>query len=261
MRCDLTDHVERQVYFIGLYEPVESLLLTRLLKPGMTVIDGGANVGQHTLTAAKAVSAGGAVHSFEPIPATFDKLRGNIELSRLTNVHANRSALWNETTTVQLGLPATTVHNAGTFGIKMGESVSEVEANAISLDEYARAHDIGQVDLVKLDVEGAELAALQGMRGLLQRDHPAILIEICRKTAARLGYDVQDIWELLVGDLGYKGWAVGPSGGGDAAGILADLTNITQQNVLFYDERRMGPPSMPNLKDILRWAWSKTRNS
>ena len=80
MRCDLTDHVERQVYFIGLYEPVESLLLTRLLKPGMTVIDGGANVGQHTLTAAKAVSTGGAVHSFEPVPATFDKLRGNIEL-------------------------------------------------------------------------------------------------------------------------------------------------------------------------------------
>ncbi len=259
MRCDLTDHVERQVYFIGLYEPVESLLLTRLLKPGMTVIDGGANIGQHTLTAAKAVSTGGAVHSFEPIPTTFDKLRGNIELSRLTNVHANRSALWNETTTVRLGLPATTTHNAGTFGIDMGDSVSEVEADATSLDEYVRDHDIDNVDLVKLDVEGAELAALQGMRRVLRRDHPALLVEICRKTAARLGYDVQDIWELLVDDLGYRGWAVGPWE--DGAGTLADLKGITQQNVLFYDEGRMSPPAMPNLKAILEWVWSSTRDS
>ena len=174
-------------------------------------------------------------------------------------MHTNRAALWHETTTVRLGLAATKGDNAGAFGIDMGESVSEVEANAISLDEYIRDHDIDHVDFVKLDVEGAELAALQGMRRVLRRDHPALLSEICQETAARLGYDVQDIWELLVDDLGYKGWAVGPWE--DAAGTLADLKGITQQNVLFYDGRRMRPPSMPNLKDILKWAWSNTRNS
>ncbi len=253
VKCNLTDHVERQIYFIGLYEPIEALVLTRLLKPGMTIVDGGANVGQHTVLAANAVSPSGAVHSFEPVPATYAKLCRNIDLNQFENVHANQTALWDETTTVRLGLTANQIDNAGAFGIEMVDSVAEIEAKATTLDDYVRTHGVSDIAFIKLDVEGAELPALQGMRHVLESDRPALLIEICRDTATRLGYDVQDIWELLVGQMRYRGWAVGPWD--TAAGALGDLRNVIQQNVLFYDRDRMEPPEMPtNLKSILSWA-------
>src|SRR5438445_13396629 len=52
MTCDLADQIQRQIYFVGAYEPIEVYLLRYLLRPGMVVIDAGANVGQHTLIAA-----------------------------------------------------------------------------------------------------------------------------------------------------------------------------------------------------------------
>ena len=69
MHCDLRQHVDRHIYYLGAYEPVESYLFTRLLQPGMTVIDAGANIGQYTLLAATAVGSRGTVHCFEPVPA------------------------------------------------------------------------------------------------------------------------------------------------------------------------------------------------
>ena len=57
MSCDLRDHVQRQIYFQGCYEPVEAYLFCKLIKPGMTVIDAGANVGQYTLLASTSVGA------------------------------------------------------------------------------------------------------------------------------------------------------------------------------------------------------------
>jgi FkbM family methyltransferase len=253
MLCDLRDHVERQVYFMGLYEPIEVFVLLRLLRPGMTMIDGGANVGQFTILAADAVSPGGAVHSFEPVPTTFGKLQRNVEINAFSNVHTNNAALWREPTTLRLGLAADKADNAGAFGIDMVDAVAEVETRATSLDGYAEAHEIPHVDFIKLDVEGAELQALHGMDHVLERDHPTLLVEICRKTAARLGYDVQEIWDLLVDGMGYRGWAVGLWT--ESEGALTGLRDVTQQNVLFYHEQSPGPPEMPSdLKTILRWA-------
>ena len=253
MLCDLRDHVERQVYFIGLYEPIEVFVLMRLLRPGMTMIDGGANVGQFTIMASDAVSPSGAVHSFEPVPSTFSKLRRNVEINRLQNVHTNQVALWYERATLRLGLARNNLDNAGAFGVDIVDAVSEVDTKATRLDEYAEAHQIPTIDFIKLDVEGAELQAMQGMSRVLERDHPTLLVEICRKTATRLGYDVQEIWKLLVDDMGYRGWAVGLWT--ESAGALSDLRSVTQQNVLFYHDGRMGPPEMPSdLKSILCWA-------
>jgi len=255
MLCDLRDHVERQIYFIGAYEPEVVFLLTRLLRPGMVMVDGGANVGQHSLIAAKAVAPRGVVYSFEPVPNTFNKLRRNVGINDLDNVQTEPAALWKECATVSLGLAAAAAGNAGAFGIEVVDAISQVEAAATTLDSFVetRGGDIPSINLVKLDVEGAELPALQGMLATIERDRPSLLVEICRETTARLGYDVQAIWDLLVGSFGYDAWAVGTWT--ESTGRLHDLRNVEQQNVLFYDRRVVTIPVMPsNLKSLLCWV-------
>src|SRR5262245_29727177 len=74
MQCDLRDSIQRAIYFFGAFEPLDSYLFLKLVRPGMTVIDAGANVGQYTLLASQAVGSEGHVYSFEPIPAIFDVL-------------------------------------------------------------------------------------------------------------------------------------------------------------------------------------------
>ena len=140
------------------------------------------------------------------------------------------------------------------------DPVSLVEAPAITLDSFAKTNRIHHIDFVKLDVEGAELASLQGMRATLERDRPSILVEICKETARRLGYDVQAIWDFLVGEFGFDAWAVGTWD--ESAGRLQDLRNIEQQNVLFYDGSTVSIPKMPHdLKALLRWVRTRAVNS
>jgi len=71
--CDLTEHIQRQIYFLGVFEPVESFLFTRLLKPGNVVADVGANIGMYAVTLAMAIGGEGRVLAFEPVPRTADR--------------------------------------------------------------------------------------------------------------------------------------------------------------------------------------------
>jgi len=254
MACDLTDHVERHIYFLGQYEPVEAFLLTRLLKPGMTVVDGGANVGAHTLMAATAVGPDGAVHAFEPVPRTADRLEAHVSDSGLDNVTVNRAALWSEPDTVTLSLPPDNLDNAGAFSLRGGDSASAVRAPALRLDDYVEERALSQVDLVKLDLEGAELPALRGMPRVLERMRPLLLVEICQATCRRFGYEPGAIWELLAG-LGYRGYAIGESSA--ASGEIAGLEGIEQQNVVFYCGAQPDALALEwDLKSVLKWARS-----
>ena len=79
MDCDLRDHVQRQIYFYGAYEPIDSYLFCSMLEQGMTVIDAGANMGFYSLMAASVVKLGGKVFAFEPIPTNFEKLQRHID--------------------------------------------------------------------------------------------------------------------------------------------------------------------------------------
>lgn len=253
LTCDLSDHVERQVFFIGIYEPIEAYLLARLVEPGMTVIDGGANVGVHTIIMSVSAGSAGSVHSFEPVPATFRKLSSHIAQNRLTNVTVNRAALWHDASTVRLGLPAEKIGNAGAYGVGVIDVDNVVEAPAVRLDDYIAGNGIRRLNLIKLDLEGAELPALEGMSVVLERDRPILMVEVCEATCARLGYDPQEIWELLCQRFGYRGWGIGQSR--DTSHHLNGLRGIVQQNILFFTGDLPAAVDVPwDLKSVLRWA-------
>jgi FkbM family methyltransferase len=230
--CDLREFIQRQVYFMGAFEPVESYLFNRLLRPGMTVIDAGANIGQYTLLGATAVGSAGSVHSFEPVPDTFAHLQVHISVNRLTNVKLNPTALWHEDSTVMLSLPPETADNAGSWTITAAESqTSTIAVEAISLDTYAARRRMARVDVIKMDIQGAEPFALAGARDLLTRWHPTLLMEIHRPSLAALGSSPEALWEEL-SSLGYRAWRIRPSL--KNSGPVPNLNGVEFENVFFH---------------------------
>lgn len=259
MECDLKEQVERLIYFLGAYEPVESYLMTKLLRPGMVVVDAGANVGQYSLLAATAVGPQGSVHAFEPVPATFDRLASHVCANQSSNVSVNRAALWHETATLQLAQTPEMAHNAGAFSVGIFNPKTTVDALAMRLDDYLAERSIESVDFIKLDVEGAELSALRGMSGLLERCRPLLMMEICRYTCERLGYHPHDLWELLSGRYGYRAWLIGDSP--MTCRPLDSLEGVEQQNVLFHvDDLSPVLTQGWSLKSCLHWARTRGRS-
>jgi len=232
INCDLTEYVQRQIYFLGVFEPVESFLFTRLLRPGDVVADVGANVGQYTLLAATAVGPAGAVHSFEPVPSTYATLLENISRNKLSNVSANRAALWHQPATIALGRAPEMIGNLGSFSIGFADMQSGVvEAPAWTLDEYAARNGVSRIDLIKMDIQGAEPFALRGGRRIVEQSRPILLMEVQRSSLELLGSSPEALWDELKA-LGYRAWRIGVSL--RTSGPQANLDGVEFANFLFH---------------------------
>jgi FkbM family methyltransferase len=254
VECDLRDHVQRQIYFQGVYEPVEAYVFTRLLRLGSVVIDAGANVGQYTLLAASVVGPSGEVHSFEPVPRSFDRLQRNVEANRVANARLNRVALWSEATELHFGL-ATEEVNDGSYSVGSADHslVPVASAPALRMDDYARGNGIRQVDLIKMDIEGAEAAALQGMKDVIARDHPPILLEVNREACNRMNYDPEVFWTLLCERFGYSAWQIGLSAAHWRR--LPSAEGVDRANVLFVKgELPESVTSGWDVRTCIRWG-------
>src|SRR6266566_5691879 len=178
LQVDLTDVAHFCAYWSGHYEPDTERVFCEWLRPGDLVIDGGANVGFLATLAAKLVQSDGQVHCFEPVPANREKLNRNVGLNALRNVVVNAAALGQETGEAVIhrftGL-SNSQSSLSTLGRPDG---TLAKCNVVRLDDYADAHDLTSVRLIKLDVEGAEFSALRGGETLLRRHHPLLLVEL-----------------------------------------------------------------------------------
>jgi FkbM family methyltransferase len=206
--CDLRDHVQRNLWLAGVYEPIEAFLFTQLLNPGMVVIDGGANVGQYTVLAATIVGASGSVHSFEPVDANLAHLRKHVQLNHLPNVTLNQAALWKEGSVLALQLPEGSSGNAGAYRARAAAATGARRAVAVALDAYCEDHNLQRVDAIKLDVEGSEPFVLLGAEKMIRTHRPNILIEVNRAALSAVGSSPGDLWDI-VSQLGYRAWNIG----------------------------------------------------
>ena len=248
MTCDLSEHVERQIYFQGVYEPIEARLFTMLAQPGMVVVDAGSNVGQYSLLASTLVDPTGEVHSFEPSPRNFGCLREHIVMNRLTNVRANQRALWHQRETLTFGIPEGYANNSGSFRSQVGG----IEVQALPLDEYAR--DFKRLDLIKIDVEGAEPLVLKGAMDTLRKFRPTLLMEVNREALEAIESSPEALWMKLQA-LGYRASLVAMRPEDRVA--LPDFANIQQVNILAYaGEAPHCLTESWTIHDALRWARS-----
>lgn len=244
--CDIRESIQRILYFFGYYEGPETFFTMNLLKRGDRVIDAGANIGYYSLVAANCVGGEGRVYSFEPIPVNYMRLKKHITLNHLEQVvTVNNMGLWDENKELQFSQSQDKHDNFGTFSAGIKEQVAQTFAcPVVRLDDYVKQNQIARVDFIKMDVEGAELLALKGAIQTIRRDRPTVLLEICRYTCERFGYQADDIWELLR-PLGYRMHLIGKSSG--KSRDLKDLSGVEQANVVFYQGE---------LPAVLRGQWS-----
>jgi FkbM family methyltransferase len=153
---------------MGEYESQTTSLFEQILKPGMVVVDVGAHVGYFSLIAARQVGPTGRVFAFEPDPINYELLQRNIELNGYTNVTAVNAAVADVVGSRTLFQTALDSGRHSTYHHGLPESGS-VEVDTWTLDAFLETKDWPPVDLVKVDVEGAEVDVLNGMTGLHER--------------------------------------------------------------------------------------------
>lgn len=176
----------------GRYDTLYSELFERALKPGMIVIDGGAYVGLYTLIAARRIGSTGVVVAFEPDPYNFQVLSFNVTRNRATNVILTRKALSDCVGRTPFYESAST-YSSSLMERQGVEWRRRTQADLTALD--LELPDVsGASLLVKLDVEGAEVCALRGMRKTLERCTSAVLfVEINPDALRDAGFHARDL--------------------------------------------------------------------
>jgi len=159
-------------YLLKDHEPETVALLERALAPGQVFVDVGANIGYLTLLAAARVGPAGRVVAVEPGPDNLHFLRRNLEVNGFANVRVVAAAAGACRTEATLHLsPVSTIHSLHAPA-EPGAGSSSIAVAQVRLDELLEAPP----DLVKIDVEGAELEVLAGMTGWLEAGAPPALV-------------------------------------------------------------------------------------
>jgi FkbM family methyltransferase len=252
--CKMDDYLQFVTWFYGVYEPSESHLFNSLVEPGMVVVDAGANIGQYTLLAATRVGPQGHVHSFEPYQPNFSALTTHVYNNRLAECcRLNYCALWNRDGRLSLFPPRSEPRrsyktNSGAF--RVHESLQEdIDSTAcIGLDAYLEQAGVDRLDLIKIDVEGAELHVLQGAQFALNKWKPLLLMEVNGDALASQGKTVAELFGFM-DSLGCRRTALGEQ--------PSEANTRIHGNFVFYAGRR--PAALDNKllpEDSLRWALS-----
>jgi FkbM family methyltransferase len=198
MMLDPADKIiSRVIKRDGIWEPVETALFEREVKPGYVVVDAGANIGYYTLLAARLVGATGHVYAFEPEPNAFALLQRNVHLNGYTNVTLVPTALGREPGTMQLFIAT---KNRGDHRIynPTGKR-SAIDVEVVTLDAFLAEHEVSRVDLLKIDTQGAECSILAGAEQTLTRRELSIVMEFTPAFLEAVGDDPRACLTRLAG--------------------------------------------------------------
>jgi FkbM family methyltransferase len=201
-QLELQDNLQRTLFYLGHYEePLHDLLVAEY-RPGDVFVDVGANIGVHALTVARRRTGDGAVIAFEPAADTATILRETaLRNGLLVDVH--EVALGRGTAVGELRQSPNWA--PADLGVRSlygdGQVVERVQIQ--SFDDWASSTGLTQLDLVKIDVEGAEFDVLAGMRESLLRLRPRLLIvEVIDHFLVRSGSSAAELDGFLA-DVGY----------------------------------------------------------
>jgi FkbM family methyltransferase len=160
----------------GLYEPAETCLIQKILHPNMTFVDIGANIGWYTLLAASKVGSKGRVISFEPEPLNNNLLKQSIALNNFQNVILLQKCLSNCNGKTKLFLAG---QNFGAHSIVRQTSTrpTNIDVDTQKLDQALTELGISNIDVLKIDVEGAEPIVLEGARQIISKGVKHVLFE------------------------------------------------------------------------------------
>jgi FkbM family methyltransferase len=181
LRIEVTprEMINRTIFLYGTFEISETRLVQAFLRSGMTFLDVGAHIGYYTLIAARLVGDAGRVHSFEPGAKTRAHLEANVARNGLQNVEIHAQALAEQTGEVGF-YPSSLASNQGISSIVApGDGrAAPSTVPSLSLDDFVARIGGRRVDLLKMDIEGAELQVIRGAQRLLSgADAPPMIFE------------------------------------------------------------------------------------
>jgi FkbM family methyltransferase len=213
--ADLGTPLGLQLYRYGHHDP-DVELVSRMLSPGDVFVDGGANVGLFTLVAAERVGKLGKVLAFEPGRVVRLRLLENVVLNGFQQVVVMPFAL-----SSQPGEARFRVFDGAGAGLNHLVSGPHADGDietvaCTTLDAAIVDGDRSRLQLIKLDLEGAEYAALSGAPDILRESRPDILLEVEPAHLRRMGSAPEAIADLLRRN-GYTFYRVTSGGPGDVA--------------------------------------------
>ncbi|MGQ9687697.1 MAG: FkbM family methyltransferase [Desulfobaccales bacterium] len=229
LRLDLADPVQRRLFFFGDYdERREADLISRILERGEVFWDVGANLGYFTLLAAACLQNTGRVAAFEASRRTFACLEANVALNPFGNI-----VLWQAAVTDREGeavlyrTPGSADGRANLFR-PAGDQTERETVPTLTLDAWRRQKAEALPDIIKLDIEGAEAAALRGAQETLAGGHPLLLVETKDAICRALGTERAALQEFL------QPWGYHPAALVRGRWqVVADLRQVKSRNVLW----------------------------
>ncbi|MDA8300749.1 MAG: FkbM family methyltransferase [Actinomycetota bacterium] len=226
VHVDPTDYaVGHTISVTGAYEPGVSATVRSLLRPGATFVDAGANIGWFSLLAAGLVGPTGRVVAVEPNPLNCDLARRSVEDNGFGNIEVFTVALSDQTGTVALE----TDGSNGRIVPVDSPPPQPVRVNFVvaarTLDSLLKDAGVTHVDVVKLDVEGAEPLVLAGAAEMLARDRPALVSEFYPLALDSSPWGGAGAYLAQLRQLGYRlsaiGFGAGPGDDQDDATLLS----------------------------------------
>jgi FkbM family methyltransferase len=161
----------------GSFERAEVEALMKAARPGTVAVDIGANVGIFTVPLAGAVGTDGAVWAFEPLPENLDRLHSNVIDNQLSNVRLLAAAAYDIEGALSFHVAGDTAYGS-TREVRNGWGTGmSLTVPAVRLDAEWRRRGMPLVSVIKIDVEGAELAVLHGSQDVIRRCRPVLLLE------------------------------------------------------------------------------------
>jgi FkbM family methyltransferase len=179
------------------WEPKTTQYLCSKLQPGQVFVDIGANAGYFTLLASRLAGASGKVLAVEPNPRMAEQVRQNVLRSGLTNVVLEQVACSNATSVRTLYLGG--AYNTGSTSLcaRNLRYTESIRVNCMPADTLVERHALTRLDIVKIDVEGAELDVLRGMTAILKQLRPNIIIELVPSLLEGFSATIDEVLKYL----------------------------------------------------------------
>jgi FkbM family methyltransferase len=234
------EDVGRRIAFLKRYETRDAEFLVSTIRAGDICLDVGANTGYYTMLMGRAAAAG-EVHAFEPVGINWHLLGGGVALNRLENVVTNNVALGAKPGETEF---SQAIDGAYSSLLAVGRRPEHRQIKVIvdTIDAYSARCALPRIDVMKVDVEGAEALVIEGARRVLESDRRrprVVMLELNSVNLAPYGSSIDQMVEKMAG-FGYFPHIV------DTTGRLSEYSaghHDIFQNVFFFSDRNVSGQS------------------
>jgi FkbM family methyltransferase len=200
-RLYLRNQIDKEVA-LHVFEPVTTGLIKKVIKPGMRVLDVGANIGYYTTIIGKIIGADGELWAFEPVSRYRERNLWNVKANHLENrVHILDFALSDQKTTAVI----TMNHISASMHWVSPTPSPDVQTESIkldTLDNVDKLFTLPKIDFIKIDTDGHEPFVFRGAKEFFKKQKPLMMVEFTQLSLDTAESDVRELKEIIE-SLGY----------------------------------------------------------